>query len=66
MAPSQPNRLRALVVYDEPLARQRVVDLLSQMKPQPEILEAGDGQSAMVLIETRAIDVVSWTYRCRA
>ncbi len=58
MPPSQQSRLRALVVDDEPLARQRIVDLLSEMEPQPEIIEAGDGETAMILIQTRTIDVV--------
>ncbi len=42
---------RVLIVDDEPLARERVAGLVRQVAPGVEIREAGDGDSAVRLIE---------------
>ncbi len=55
--PSRKN-LRVLIVDDEPLARQRLVDLLGGVSRPMEVAEAGNGQDAVDLIERGPFDVV--------
>lgn len=45
--------MRVLVVDDEPLARERIVRLLSGRPPVREVIEAPDGPSAIEAIRTR-------------
>ena len=56
----RPSRkaVRVLIADDEPLARQRVADLLGEPSRAMEISEAGDGEAAVRLIEEGAFDVV--------
>ena len=56
---SRPRKaFRVLIVDDEPLARQRLVDLLGAASRPVDIAEAGNGQDAVDLIERGAFDVV--------
>jgi len=50
--------IRALIVDDEPLARQRLRDLLADESGIEVVGECGDGGSAVVAIETQAPDLV--------
>src|SRR5690348_5246202 len=58
MIDSSLEKLRVLVVDDEPPARQRLIDLLIQDPRVTAILEAGDGVTAVERIETEAVDLV--------
>jgi len=53
-----PEPLRVLVVDDEPLARQRVRDLLDRAADVAVVGEAGTGRKAIEAIGTYALDVV--------
>lgn len=53
-----PENLRVLVVDDEQPARQRLVDLLSQDTHAIAVLEAGDGLTAVSMIENEHFDLV--------
>ncbi len=57
---SQPpsKHIRVLVVDDEPLARQRLVDLLRTDSQVDDILEAEDGIVAVEMIHDKRPDVV--------
>lgn len=50
--------IRALIVDDEPLARQRLRDLLADQMDIDVIAECGDGATAVMAIETQAPDLV--------
>jgi two-component system LytT family response regulator len=50
--------IRALIVDDEPLARQRLRDLLADESGIEVVGECGDGGSAVVAIEAQAPDLV--------
>jgi two-component system LytT family response regulator len=52
------ERLRVLVVDDEPPARQRIVDLLERDADVGSIFEAANGLAAMDLLEREAVDLV--------
>jgi two-component system LytT family response regulator len=52
------ERLRVLVVDDEPPARQRIVDLLERDADVAAIFEAGNGLAAMEMLEREAVDLV--------
>src|ERR1700733_760881 len=49
---------RALVADDEAPARQRLIDLLHKDAQVTAVLEAGDGQAAVEMIEREAPDLV--------
>ena len=42
--------MKILVVDDEPLARERLMRLLTDLRPQAELLEAGHGQQALEMV----------------
>lgn len=50
--------MRVLVVDDEPLARERIVRLLTGRPPVREVIEATDGPSAIEAIRTRKPDLM--------
>lgn len=50
--------LRVLIVDDEPLARERLAGLVRAVAPEAEIREAGDGDTAVLLIRAWAPDAV--------
>lgn len=50
--------MRVLVVDDEPLARERIVRLLSGRPPVREVIEAIDGPAAIEAIRTRKPDLM--------
>src|SRR5450756_304807 len=50
--------IRILVVDDEAPARQRLIDLLQRDSRVGIVLEAGDGQAAVEIIEQEAPDLV--------
>ena len=50
--------LHVLVVDDEAPARQRLIDLLQNDEEIAGVLEAGDGQAAVEIIEREALDLV--------
>ena len=50
--------IRALIVDDEPLARQRLRDLLADESGIEVVGECGDGSSAVLAIETQTPDLV--------
>ncbi len=52
------ERIRILVVDDEPPARQRLTDLLAQDPQVGVVLEAGDGHAAVRMIGSEAPDLV--------
>jgi two-component system LytT family response regulator len=58
MIDSSPEDIRVLVVDDEPPARQRLIDLLSQDPHVTAVLEAGDGLTAIKMIEKEHLDLV--------
>src|SRR5262245_4860589 len=52
------DKIRALIVDDEPLARERIVDMLAG-DPEVEIIgECGDGLAAVTAVETNKPDLV--------
>ena len=53
-----PRTLRVLVVDDEPLARQRIVDLLHREHDIEVVAETGDGIAAVEAIRTQSPDLV--------
>lgn len=58
MTDSSPEDIRVLVVDDEPPARQRLTDLLGQDSHVTSVLEAGDGLTAIRMIEAEHLDLV--------
>jgi two-component system LytT family response regulator len=50
--------MRVLVVDDEPLARERIVRLLTGRPPVREVIEAADGPSAIEALRTRKPDLM--------
>jgi two-component system, LytTR family, response regulator len=58
MIPSRSDGLRILVVDDEAPARQRLLDLLRQDAQVKAVLEAGDGQTAVAMIQSVHPDLV--------
>src|ERR1700753_131404 len=50
--------IRVLVVDDEAPARQRLIDLLDKDAQVEAVLEAGDGQAAVDIIQREAPDLV--------
>lgn len=50
--------MKILVVDDEPLARERLLRLLGKLRPEAELIEAGDGQHAIAAVEKHAPDLV--------
>src|SRR4051812_36728703 len=50
--------MRVLVVDDEPLARERIVRLLTGRPPVREVIEATDGPSAIEALRTRKPDLM--------
>jgi two-component system, LytTR family, response regulator len=52
------GRIRVLIVDDEPLARQRLEDLLAAEQGVDIVAQAGDGQAAVEAIRTLRPDVV--------
>jgi two-component system LytT family response regulator len=49
---------RVLIVDDEPLARERVAELLRVVSPLADIFEAGNGDAAVDMIAARAPEIV--------
>jgi len=58
MITQAPDRLRVLVVDDEAPARQRLTDLLRQDPQVNEVLEAGNGRTAVKMIYREEPDLV--------
>ena len=58
MSRSSRKTIRVLVVDDEPLARQRLLDLLGAAERPMEVSEAGNGEAAVRLIEAEGFDAV--------
>jgi len=58
MMMSRAEGVRVLVADDEAPARQRLIDLLVRDSQVKEVLEAGDGQTAVEIIERAAPDLV--------
>jgi two-component system LytT family response regulator len=56
--PARPSPLRALIVDDEPLARERIRELLNDEDAVVVAGEAQDGEEAIEQIETLALDLV--------
>ena len=54
----EPKKLRVLIVDDEPLARQRIVDMLSRESGVELVGEVGDGVQAVEVIRSLKPDVV--------
>ena len=52
------NKIRALVVDDEPMARDRVLSLLQQEQDVEVVGECGDGTQAVVAIQSQSPDLV--------
>ena len=52
------EKIRALIVDDEPLARERIVDLLAREAEIELIGECGNGLSALAMIESRKPDLL--------
>ena len=52
------NKIRALVVDDEPMARERVLSLLQQEEDVEVVGECGDGTQAVAAIQHHAPDLV--------
>ena len=50
--------MKILVVDDEPLARERLVRLLGNIRPQATCLQAGDGNEALAQVATADPDLV--------
>ncbi len=50
--------MKILVVDDEPLARERLLRLLSRLRPDDELLQAGGGREALALLETHEPDLL--------
>ena len=52
------NKIRALVVDDEPMARDRMLSLLQQEEDVEVVGECGDGTQAVVAIQRQSPDLV--------
>ena len=52
------NKIRALVVDDEPIARERVLSLLQQEEDVEVVGECGDGAQAVAAIQHHTPDLV--------
>jgi len=52
------NKIRALVVDDEPMARDRVLSLLQQEEDVEVVGECSDGTQAVVAIQSQSPDLV--------
>ena len=52
------NKIRALVVDDEPIARERVLSLLQQEEDVEVVAECGDGPQAVSAIQHHTPDLV--------
>ena len=52
------NKIRAVVVDDEPIARERVLSLLQQEEDMEVVAECGDGAQAVSAIQHHTPDLV--------
>ena len=52
------NKIRALVVDDEPIARERVLSLLQQEEDVEVVAECGDGPQAVSAIQHHTPDLI--------
>lgn len=50
--------MKILVVDDEPLARERMLRLVAQLRPGDTCLQAGDGASALAVLESEEPDLL--------
>ena len=60
------NKIRALVVDDEPMARERVLSLLQHEDDVEVVGECGDGAQAVTAIHSMRPTSCSSTCRCPA